>query len=229
MSVKNTVVDVIKSILPITIVMLLLQLLLTEINFGNFFTFIFGVFITIIGFTLFLIGVDNSLIMLGELSGKKLIQKSKLWFTLSIGVAVGFAVTVAEPGVQLLANQLDLVSSGSFASKYIFIITVSFGIGIYLGLAIIRFVYKVSLNKILIFSYALIIVLIFFSPKEFLAIAFDAGGVTTGPSTVPFILSLGIGMASLKGTKQQAYESFGFVGLASVGPILAVLLLGVIL
>ncbi len=229
MSVKNIVVDVIKSILPITIVMLLLQVFLIEIEFGNLFTFIFGVFITIIGFTLFLIGVDNSLITLGELTGKKMIQKSKLWFILSIGIAVGFAVTVAEPGVQLLANQLDLVSSGSFASKYALMITISLGVGIYLGLATIRFVYKVSLNKILIFNYALIFILILISPKEFLAIAFDAGSVTTGPAAVPFILSLGIGMASLKGTKQEAYESFGFVGLASVGPILAILILGVII
>jgi hypothetical protein len=96
-----------------------------------------------------------------------------------------------------------------------------------LGLATIRFIYKISLQKILIFSYALIFLLILFCPKEFLVVAFDAGGVTTGPTTVPLILSLGIGMASLKGTKQQSYESFGFVGLASVGPIIAVLLLGV--
>ena len=121
MSVKNTVVDVIKSILPITIVMLLLQLLLTEINFGNFFTFIFGVFITIIGFTLFLIGVDNSLIMLGELSGRK-ITETKCVLLINWSKLEVFC-NCCEQEFKLLANQLDLVSSELLANT--FIITVS--------------------------------------------------------------------------------------------------------
>jgi hypothetical protein len=204
-----------------------LQFFLIGFKLDSFLSFIFGIIVTMVGFTLFLIGVDNSLIALGELAGKKMIERSKLWFILSIGLVIGFAITVAEPGVLILSNQLDLISNTWHVSKYLFIITVSLGIGIFLGLATIRFIYKISLQKILIFSYALIFLLILFCPKEFLVVAFDAGGVTTGPTTVPLILSLGIGMASLKGTKQQSYESFGFVGLASVGPIIAVLLLGV--
>ncbi|HHT38488.1 MAG TPA: DUF1538 domain-containing protein [Mollicutes bacterium] len=228
MNVKSVVIDVIKSVLPITIVMFLLQLFLIDFTLDNFSIFMFGTLITILGFTLFLIGVENSLITLGELVGKKLIEKTKIWFILSFCIVLGFAVTIAEPGVQLLANQFASISKGAIVNKYLFVIVISLGIGIYLGLAAIRFIYKVSLKKILIFSYILIFVLALVSPKEFLAVAFDAGGATTGPTSVPFILSLGIGMASIKGTKQEAHESFGFVGLASVGPVLAVLILGVL-
>ncbi len=229
MSVKNIINDVVKSVLPLTIVMVLLQFFLVDIEAQSFLMFVFGVLVTIVGFSIFMIGVDNSLIALGELAGKKMIQKSKIWFVISLCLAIGFAITVAEPGVLLLSNQLNSLSDASFVNKYILIIAISLGVGIYLGLSTIRLVYKIPLRKILTFSYILVFILDFLTPNEFIPVAFDAGGVTTGPTTVPFILSFGVGIASIKGTKQESSESFGFVGLASIGPILAVLILGVIL
>ncbi|HHX17100.1 MAG TPA: DUF1538 domain-containing protein [Mollicutes bacterium] len=229
MSVKNIINDVVKSVLPLTIVMVLLQFFLVDIEAQSFLMFVFGVLVTIVGFSIFMIGVDNSLIALGELAGKKMIQKSKIWFVISLCLAIGFAITVAEPGVILLSNQLNSLSEASFVNKYILIIAISLGVGIYLGLSTIRLVYKIPLRKILTFSYILVFILAFLTPNEFIPVAFDAGGVTTGPTTVPFILSFGVGIASIKGTKQESSESFGFVGLASIGPILAVLILGVIL
>jgi hypothetical protein len=209
--------------------MVLLQFFLVDIEAQSFLMFVFGVLVTIVGFSIFMIGVDNSLIALGELAGKKMIQKSKIWFVISLCLAIGFAITVAEPGVILLSNQLNSLSDASFVNKYILIIAISLGVGIYLGLSTIRLVYKIPLRKILTFSYILVFILAFLTPNEFIPVAFDAGGVTTGPTTVPFILSFGVGIASIKGTKQESSESFGFVGLASIGPILAVLILGVIL
>ncbi len=229
MSVKNIINDVVKSVLPLTIVMVLLQFFLVDIEAQSFLMFVFGVLVTMVGFSIFMIGVDNSLIALGELAGKKMIQKSKIWFVISLCLAIGFAITVAEPGVILLSNQLNSLSEASFVNKYILIIAISLGVGIYLGLSTIRLVYKIPLRKILTFSYILVFILAFLTPNEFIPVAFDAGGVTTGPTTVPFILSFGVGIASIKGTKQESSESFGFVGLASIGPILAVLILGVIL
>lgn len=228
MNIKKTLLDVIRSVLPITIVMFLLQVLLSGFDLDNFRGFFFGVVVTIVGFVTFLVGVDNSLIALGETIGKKMMLNNKIWFILGLGVVIGFSITVAEPGVQILANQLDSISTGSFINKYALIIAMSLGVGIYLALGIIRFVYKVSLKKIFLGSFILIFLLATICPAEFLAIAFDAGGVTTGLTTVPFILSLGVGMNSIRGTKQQSHESFGFVGLASVGPILAVLIMGVL-
>ena len=229
MSVKNIINDVVKSVLPLTIVMVLLQFFLVDIEAQSFLMFVFGVLVTMVGFSIFMIGVDNSLTALGELAGKKMIQKSKIWFVISLCLAIGFAITVAEPGVILLSNQLNSLSEASFVNKYILIIAISLGVGIYLGLSTIRLVYKIPLRKILTFSYILVFILAFLTPNEFIPVAFDAGGVTTGPTTVPFILSFGVGIASIKGTKQESSESFGFVGLASIGPILAVLILGVIL
>lgn len=229
MNIKNIIIDVIKSVLPITIVMLILQYFLIGIETNNFLVFFIGSIITMAGFAIFLVGVENSLITLGELAGKKMIEKSKIWFILCIGITIGFAVTIAEPGVQLLANQINSLPGESFINKYILTITISLGVGIYLVLATLRFIYKIPLKRILIISYILIFILAFISPQEFVGIAFDAGGATTGSTSVPFILALGIGMASAKGTKQETYENFGYVGLASVGPVLAVLILGVIL
>lgn len=229
MSLKSVIIDVIKSVLPLTIVMFLLQIFFVGIKLDTFVIFVLGTIITIIGFTLFLIGVDNSLITLGELVGKKMIKKEKMWFILSFCLVIGFAVTIAEPGVQLLSNQITSISGETFINKYALIIVISLGVGIYLALATIRFIYKISFKKLLMISYLIVFLVIFITPTEFLAIAFDAGGATTGPTAVPFILSLGVGMASTKGTKQETYESFGYVGLASIGPILAVLLLGVLI
>ncbi|NLL44168.1 MAG: DUF1538 domain-containing protein [Mollicutes bacterium] len=228
MSLKNIVIDVIKSVLPLAIVMFILQIFFVGITLDSFLIYVFGTIITIIGFALFLIGVENSLITLGGIAGKKMIEKENIWFIIGFSMAISFAVTVAEPGVQLLSNQLASISDATFVNKYILVITISLGVGIFFALAAIRFVYKISLRKILIISYIIVFIMVFISPTEFLAIAFDAGGATTGPTAVPFVLAFGIGMASLNGTQQETSESFGYVGLASIGPILAVLLLGVI-
>ena len=110
---KETLSEVLRSVLPITIVILILQFSMMGFTPETFVSFVFGVVITIVGFTLFLIGIDNSLLPLGEVIGKTLVSKSNLWFILAFGIAVGFAVTAAEPGVQVLSNQIDLVSNGS--------------------------------------------------------------------------------------------------------------------
>ncbi len=227
MNTKDTLTEVLKSILPITIVIIILQILLNGFILENFISFILGAVLTTIGFVLFLIGVNNSLLPLGEYIGKTIITNSKLWFILLFGFTVGFAATIAEPGVQILANQFSEISN-DFLNKYVMIIFIAFGVGIFLGLSLLRFIFGISLRKILLISYTLVFMLAIFSPLEFLAVSFDSSGVTTGPMAVPFILSLGIGVTSVKGTKKETHESFGFIGLASVGPILAVLILGVI-
>lgn len=227
MNIKETFKEVLFSILPITIFMIAFQLISGSFNLESFVVFIIGVIITIIGFTLFLIGAENSLIPLGDLVGKSLLKNNKLWFIICFLICVGFAATIAEPGVQILVNQFSEASSG-IVSKYTLAIVVSLGVGVFLALSLIKFIYKISIKKILLISYILIFILAILCPNEYLALAFDSGGVTTGPMTVPFILAFGIGISSVKGTRKETYESFGYVGLASVGPVLTVLILGVI-
>ncbi|MDD2434744.1 MAG: DUF1538 family protein [Bacilli bacterium] len=154
--------------------------------------------------------------------------KAKIWFILAFCVAIGFAVTVAEPGVQVLSNQLDTISNGTFVNKYLFIITISLGVGIFLAIAAIRFVYDISLNKILIFSYALAFILVFISPKEFLAIAFDAGGVVTGPMIASVLFSIMLSMSEVIETSNPLLYGFGLLALVSLMPILSIMILSII-
>lgn len=137
-----------------------------------------------------------------------------------IGFIMGAIITISEPDLQVLAQQVPSIPNE------VLILTVAVGVGIFLALAIIRIRYKISLSGMLIVLYAALILISFFIPKEFLAVAFDSGGVTTGPMTVPFIMALGVGLASVRSDKNSASDSFGLVALSSVGPILAVLILG---
>ncbi len=227
MSVKETVNEVVRSVLPITAAVILLQITVVRQPWSEFLIFLFSVLMTMAGLTLFLIGVKESLLAIGELVGKSLLQSGKLWFIVAFAIAVGFAVTVAEPGVQVLANQVDVVSGGEI-SRYLLVAVVALGVGIYLALAMLRVIFNISLLKLLLVGYILVFALAIFTAPEFLAVSFDAGGATTGPVTVPFILSLGVGVSAIRGSRTASQDSFGFVGLGSVGPILAVLLLGVI-
>jgi len=211
----------------VTAAVLVLQVTLVRMPWAAFLIFIFSVLMTMIGLTLFLIGVKASLLSIGELVGTSLFKSGKLWFVISFGIAVGFAVTVAEPGVQVLAGQVDAVSAGE-VSRYLLVAVVSLGVGIFLALALLRMVFDIPIFPLLLGGYALIFVLAAFSAPEFFAVSFDAGGATTGPVTVPFILSVGVGISGLRASRAASQDSFGYVGLASIGPILAVLILGVI-
>ena len=226
MNIKETLIEVLYAILPITAVVLLLQVTVVRLPLDVFLSFIISVVITVLGLTLFLIGVRDSLLSIGELVGTTLLKSGNIWFVLGIGVAIGFAVTVAEPGVQVLANQVGTVSAGAISS-YLLVAVVSLGVGIFLALALLRVIYNISLTYLLLGGYALVLFLAFFTAPEFFAVSFDAGGATTGPVTVPFILSLGVGISAIRGSRSSSQDSFGFVGLASIGPILSVLLLGV--
>lgn len=224
---KDTLNEVLRSILPVTAVIVLLQVTLIRLPLNSFLVFLFSVVMTIAGLIFFLIGVNESLLSIGELVGTSLFKSGKLWFLISFGIAVGFAITVAEPGVQVLANQVDAVSQGA-VPRYLLIAVVSLGVGIFLALAMLRIIFKVPFLVLIGSGYVVALILSFFSAKEFFAVAFDAGGATTGPVTVPFILSFGVGISTIRGSSAASDESFGFVGLGSVGPIIAVLLLGVI-
>ena len=152
----------------------------------------------------------------------------KPWLIIATGLVLGLAVTIAEPDVRVLANQIEEVSGGDI-SRNILILSVSLGLAIFVGLAMVRTLFSIPIHYMLIGGYAAVFLFSFFVPEGFIPISFDAGGVTTGPMAVPFILALGIGVASvLRSDKPSSGEGFGLIGLASIGPILAVMLLGVL-
>ncbi len=226
-NIKDTVLEAVYGVIPITIVIIILQFTLVRLPTETFLQFLVGVAMVGVGLVLFLLGVKLGLLPMGEHIGAALPKTGKAWIVVFFGFLLGFIVTLAEPNVRILADQVDVVSGGAI-SKNILIYTIAFGVAIFVGMAMLRIILSIPITYILVLSYGLIFLLATITPVQFLPVSFDAGGVTTGPMLIPFILALGIGVASVLGGKSASTDGFGLVALAFTGPILAVLLLGVV-
>ncbi|KOF12014.1 hypothetical protein AC739_00405 [Planococcus glaciei] len=227
-NVKDTFKEVAAAILPVTIVVIILQVALMRLPLEALLQFLVGVVFVSIGFFLFLLGVTAGLLPVGELIGKKLPKTKKSWLIIGTGFLLGLAVTIAEPDVRVLAKQIDQVSAGEISSG-ILVMAVALGLAIFVAAAMVRTIFSIPIHYMLIGGYVLVFALSMFVPDTFVSISFDAGGVTTGPMAVPFILALGVGVASvLRAPSASSSEGFGLIGLASIGPILAIMLLGVL-
>lgn len=224
---KKSFKEVTMSILPMTVLILILTFIYAPLPVEELLTFIFGAFIMMVGMSLFLFGADYSMMAVGELVGKFLIKKRNLVLMMSIGFLIGIAITIAEPSVQVLATQVRDISEGKI-SQVLMLSIVSIGTGVFLMFALLRMVFRFSYYKMMLIGYGLIFLLSFFTSPEFMPIAFDAGGVTTGPVTVPFILALANGLTSMIRQRKNENDSFGMVGISSLGPVLMVMILGVI-
>lgn len=219
--------EVLFSVLPITVLVLILNFTISPINTTLIIRFLIGSLFVILGLTVFLLGVDIGITPLGGLIGTSLAKTNKLWVVLIGGLIFGFFISIAEPGLMVLANQVHLVTSGQI-SKISILIIVSIGLAIMLALGLLRILYNVPLYKVLIGLYLIIFGLAVFASREFLAIAFDASGATTGVLAVPFILSLSTGISKLKkDSKASEKDSFGLVAIASTGAIISVLVLDI--
>ncbi|WP_121640865.1 DUF1538 domain-containing protein [Virgibacillus sp. Bac330] len=226
-NIKETIVEVVQSILPITIVITILQFTLIWLPLETFIQFLIGAFMVGIGLILFLLGVNIGMLPVGEMIGSALSKTKMVWLILFFGVLLGSVVTIAEPDVRVLSTQVDQVSNGEI-SKTVLILAVALGVGIFVGLSLMRIIFSIPITYILAGGYGLIFILAAFTPSSFVPISFDAGGVTTGPLTVPFIMALGVGVASVLRGRSASQDGFGLIALASLGPILSVLILGVI-
>ena len=224
---KDTVEEVVYAIIPLSFVVILLQFTIIGMPTEIFLQFIVGTIMVSVGLILFLLGVHIGLLPVGEMIGSSLPKMGKAWLVVFFGFVLGFVATVAEPDVRVLAIQVDLVSDGIITSSLL-IYTVALGVAIFVGLAMFRILFKIPITYLLVGGYGLVFLLAAFTPPNFVPISFDAGGVTTGPMTVPFILALGVGVASVLRGKSASTDGFGLVALASIGPILAVLVLGVV-
>jgi len=226
-NIKDISLEILYAVLPITVVVIILQFTLIWLPTEVFLQFLIGVVMVSSGLILFLIGVHVGLLPIGEMIGSALPKTGKISLVVLFAFLMGFVVTVAEPDVRVLATQVDIVSQGEI-SKNLLIIVVALGVAIFVGLAMLRIILSIPITYILVVGYGLIFLLAAFTPPNFVPISFDAGGVTTGPMAVPFILALGVGVARVLGGKTASADGFGLVALASIGPVLAVLLLGVI-
>ena len=215
------------SALPVTAIVYILALTpLVDLSAVELITFSIGAVLLILGIGLFNLGADLAMTPMGVHMGSGLSAQKKMWLLLAVCFAMGMLITVAEPDLQVLAKQVSAVMNGT-----VLIYAVGIGVGAFLVISVLKIVFKKSLSHILMLFYmllfALALMLVVSGNGNLLPLAFDSGGVTTGPITVPFIMALGVGIAGVLGDHRSKDSSFGLVALCSVGPILAVLLLGI--
>ena len=182
----------------------------------------------ITGMVLFLLGVDIGILPMGKALGAELPRRGSLPLIIGIAFLIGFVATIAEPDVIVLTNQVDTVSGGAIA-KNILVYIIAVGVAFFVATAMLRILLGFPIAYLMAAGYIIIIILAFFTPAEFVPVAFDAGGVTTGPMTVPIILALGLGFSSVLSGKSAMSEGFGLIGLASIGPVIGVMVMGMVL
>ena len=211
-----------KSVLPVTAVIFLLCFMVVPVPSSVMLAFIVGACLLIIGMGLFSMGADMAMSRIGEHIGAVVSHSKKLILIIVVSLAVGIFITVSEPDLRVLAQQVPNIPNQAI------IWSVAIGVGIFLVLAMLRIFFRLPLNYLLIGLYVAVFTLAAFVPKDFLSTAFDSGGVTTGPMTVPFIMALGVGVSAVRNDREAGGDSFGLVALCSIGPIITVLLLGLL-
>lgn len=214
--------EALKAVLPIIGIVLFLSFTIAPIPPSILLLFLFGAVLLVIGMMFFTLGAELAMTPMGERVGTNMAKSMKLQIVLFLCFLLGCLITVSEPDLQVLAEQVPSVPN------HILIFAVAFGVGFFLAIAVLRMLFSISLPPLLIVFYLIVFGLAFLVPEDFLAVAFDSGGVTTGPMTVPFIMSMGVGFAAVRSDKHAEVDSFGLVALCSIGPILAVLALGLL-
>ena len=215
------------SVLPVAVIVFVLNLTpLVNLSWLELLVFLVSALFLIVGIGMFNLGADLAMTPMGEHIGAGLTKSKSLKLLLSVCFLIGVLITVAEPDLSVLAEQVSAVINGT-----VLILTVGIGVGLFLLLSVLKIVFRKSLSSMLLFFYMMLFAfaaLVIISGNEsFLPMAFDSGGVTTGPITVPFIMALGVGIATTIGGKDFGENSFGLIAMCSIGPILAVMILGI--
>ncbi len=208
--------------LPITLIVMALCFTISPIPNNMLMSFLTGAALLIIGMAFFTLGADTAMTPIGTKVGSCITKSKKLWLIVFVSFLLGVIITISEPDLQVLANQVPTIPN------LVLIGTVALGVGVFLVIAMLRILFGISLNTLLIGFYIIVFGIAMLVPKNFWSVAFDSGGVTTGPMTVPFIMALGVGVSSIRSDRHAGDDSFGLVALCSIGPILAVLVLGLL-
>ena len=219
---KKPLHESLTSVLPVMLIVLVLCFTIAPVPNNAMVAFLLGGVMLIAGMGLFTLGSEMSMIPLGQAVGSEITRRKKVWIITVVGFLIGMIITVAEPDLQVLANQVPAIENN------VIIWSVAVGVGVFLVIALLRIVLGIQLRWLLIGFYAIVFTLAMFVSPDFWAVAFDSGGVTTGPMTVPFIMALGVGVCAVRSDKQAGGDSFGLVALCSIGPIITVLILGLL-
>ncbi len=215
------------SVSPIVVIVLILSFTAAPMDWTHLIRFVVGALLITLGLSLFLFGVEIGIDRIGHFIGSAIIKTNRILIVLAFGLLLGFFISIAEPDLHILAGQIDAVTAG-LIPKLKIVVVVSVGIAVMLAAGFTRILYNVPLKIVLSGCYLIILILSFFTPSEFLPIAFDASGATTGALTVPFILALALGVSSLKKDSTIAEkDSFGLVAIVSTGAIISVMIMNI--
>ncbi|MDR1611690.1 MAG: DUF1538 domain-containing protein [Planctomycetota bacterium] len=214
------------SVLPVMLIVAVLHFTIAPLPEGQLAKYIVGGALLMLGLGIFLVGADIGMVPFGQKVGSALTRKRNLTLILAAAFLIGFAITIAEPDVQVLASQVSSVAPD--INRFALLVMIAVGVGFFLVVAMIRVLMQWSLPKLLIGFYVLVFIICSFIDPGFVGVAFDSGGATTGPITVPFIMAMGIGAAAAVKREDGTDNSFGYVGLASIGPIAAVAVMGLL-
>jgi len=224
---KATTLEVIRAIAPLIIVIIILQFTFVQASAGVFIQFLVGSVLAIAGMTFFLLGIEVGILPAGKTIGAGLVEKRSLWLIIAIAFLIGFSTTIAEPDVLVLSRQVEIITEGAVPeSNLVYIIGI--GLAFFVTMAMLRIIFGFRIAYLLTASYLIVIILSLFTPPEFVPLAFDSGSVTTGVLTAPIVLALGIGLSSVMAGRSAISDGFGLLGLASIGPIIAVMIMGMI-
>ena len=225
---QDTIWSVATAVVPLMVLFMVFQLLMLKLPRTYVLNILKGTLLASIGLLLFLQGVHIGFLPYGRAIGEALGALPYKWLLVPFGFLLGFLTTWGEPSVRILADQVEEASSGSIRSSTV-LYAICTGVSIFVGLGMLRIGYNVPLLHILLPGYMLVLVIIWFSDREFLAIAVDAGGVATGPLANTFLLALSLGISSAMGDRDPIVHGLGLVSLIALAPIISVMVLGFIL
>ena len=225
---KDRGLAVLKTVAPLVGLVCLLQVTLVQAPLPLFLQFLAGAALASVGMLLLFMGVDLGVLPMGRFIGAELPRRKSIALIVAVAFAFGFATTVAEPDVLILATQVDRISQGAIDGQ-VTLYVIAAGVAVFVALAMARVVYGVSMRLLLSISFMAVILLSFIAPAEFVPLAYDGGSVTTGVLTAPVLIALAIGLSSVLAGRSAVSDGFGILGFASIGPIIAVMIMGLIL
>lgn len=220
--------EVARAVAPLLGVVCLLQITVIHASAAEFLQFLAGSALVVFGLLLLFTGIDLGILPMGRFIGAELPHKRSLWLIAAVAFAAGFVTTAAEPDVLILSSQVEAASQRAISASILTYLIAS-GVGLFAALGLLRIVYGFSMRALLTIVYALVILLSLLAPPDYVPLAYDAGSVTTGVLSAPVLLALALGLSSVLADRSAARDGFGLLGLASAGPILAILALGLLL
>ncbi|MDD5038933.1 MAG: DUF1538 domain-containing protein [Dehalococcoidales bacterium] len=223
----NTAQGVVEAVLPLLAILAIFQALFLKLPTSYFITLLKGTLISAGGLWLFLLGVQIGFLPYGQAIGEALGGFTHKWLAIPFGFLLGFVTTWSEPAVRVLCDQVEEASAGSIPKRTV-LYAICIGVALIVALGMARIVYSIPLLYILIPGYSLAILMVWFTQKEFIGFAFDAGGVATGPMANTFLLGLGLGMASASSDQNLMVFGLGLAALIALAPIISVMTLGLI-